>query len=155
MCHSPLKLVLRMYFSRVFPSADSICGQTPGWSGHKSLCMLWRAWAMAYTASITNCTFPSCSYLESIPMRSWPEGKKKRERWTNYPNASWLIRHCVPSALTHHLQLSIVFKFWRNYIKSSNKSLIWLKEIKLSWETKCWWQIQQNQIELLLCMAKL
>lgn len=78
MCHSPLKLVLRMYFSSVLPSADSICGQTPGWSGHKSLCMLWRAWAMAYTASITNCTFPSCSYLESIPMRSWPEGRKAR-----------------------------------------------------------------------------
>lgn len=78
MCHSPLKLVLRMYLSRVFPSAASNCGQTPGWSGHKSRCMLWRAWAMAYTASITNCTLPSCSYLESIPMRSWPEGRRGR-----------------------------------------------------------------------------
>lgn len=44
---SPLKLVLRMYLSSVFPSADSICGQTPGWSGHRSRCMLWRACAMA------------------------------------------------------------------------------------------------------------
>lgn len=77
---SPLKLVLRTYFSSVFPSVDSIRGQTPGWSGHRSLCMLCRAWAMAYTASITNCTFPSCSYLESIPMRSWPEGERRGEK---------------------------------------------------------------------------
>ncbi len=78
--HSPLKLTLRMYLSSFFPPARSISGQMPEFSGHRSLCMLWRAWAMAYTASITNWTFPSCSYLESMPIRSWPETDRQTDR---------------------------------------------------------------------------
>lgn len=106
-CHLPLKLASRMYLSRDFPSVDSICGQMPEWLGHKSLCMLCRAWAMAYTASITNCTFPSCSYLESIPIRSWPVGGKRRHlgecvekllNFTFYP--LWQLLFLSSSSLT-------------------------------------------------------
>lgn len=35
---------------------------------------------MAYTASITNCTFPSCSKLESLPTFSKPNSKPETQR---------------------------------------------------------------------------
>lgn len=44
--------------------------------GHRSMCMLWSAWAMAYTASITNWTLPSCSYCESRLIRSSPAHRR-------------------------------------------------------------------------------
>lgn len=85
--HSPLKLTLRMYLSSFFPPASSMSGQIPEFSGQRSRCMLCSACAMAYTASITNWTFPSCSYFESTPIRSWPvrkgEDTKSGESWLN------------------------------------------------------------------------
>lgn len=125
---SPLKLVLRTYFSSVFPSMDSIRGQTPGWSGHRSLCMLCSAWAMAYTASITNCTFPSCSYLESIPMRSWPEGRDGEKRGLG---AKCIINRQRLGRLgpAHHLRGSILFRmfwfFWRKWSETVADSLLY------------------------------
>lgn len=79
---SPLKLTERMYLRSFLPPV--ISGHTPDWFGHRSFCMLCRACAIAYTASITNCTFPSCSYFESVPMRSCPGNRKKLScfRWT-------------------------------------------------------------------------
>lgn len=59
--YTPVKLTLRMYLSSSVPLMVSILEQRSTLPGQRSLCMLCRAWAMAYTASITNCTFPSCS----------------------------------------------------------------------------------------------
>lgn len=74
----PLKLTERMYCSSIGPSTGSILSQTPMEPGHRSMCMLCKACAMAYTASITNCTFPSCSYCESRLIFSSPRGARTR-----------------------------------------------------------------------------
>lgn len=145
--HSPLKLVLRTYFSRVFPSAVSIRGQMPGWSGHRSLCMLCRAWAMAYTASITNCTFPSCSYLESIPIRSWPEGKRRGEKKGDLePNASLTSKDyssappITPSL--HFIQHVLIFPQELEWKRPRNIGDFWLCKFiqaEILWQM---WQIK-------------
>lgn len=92
--HSPLKRTARIYCSSVCPSVGSIAGHRPVCPGQRAWCMLCRAWAMAYTASITNCTFPSCSYAESRPMRSSPALGMPRG---SVPGPQ------VPSLASHHL----------------------------------------------------
>lgn len=66
-----------MYWRSIRPSTGSIFSQTPIKPGHRSRCMLCKAWAMAYTASITNCTLPSCSYWESRLILSSPDRHQK------------------------------------------------------------------------------
>lgn len=57
----PLKPTARTWASSSFPSMLAMRGHRPGYPAQSSRCMWCRACAMAYTASITNWTFPSCS----------------------------------------------------------------------------------------------
>lgn len=124
---TPEKLTLRMYLRSWVPSTGSMRGQSPTRPGHRSRCMACSAWPMAYTASITNCTFPSCSYAESCPMRS--RSATKRPARGPYVRPTILTDHVLDARAkrgdTAHLCTSRPSGFWPSANSISPGMVLW------------------------------
>lgn len=86
---------------------------------------------MAYTASITNCTFPSCSYLESIPMRSWPAERKGQltAKCTESLSRPYHLQFLFYSSVHHLLAVSFILILKELHLKEQcgkgNKKTFW------------------------------
>lgn len=165
---SPLKLTERMYWRSIRPSTGSILSQTPMEPGHRSRCMLCKAWAMAYTASITNWTLPSCSYWESRLILSSPDGWQKCQNWKRQTCAQTFSRtsmymklylpvhfllpssYLMPGRVSLHLKSSSQNSANQMFLLLFSRDLVWKywSNPQIVSQSRLYWMVHENAMHV-------